>query len=288
MLETQGPSVLPLSGFLLIPSPRTISRNQLSYIRDVVKIKRTRDLDRVFALESAKPILELVHSTPERLTCIVVTPGFLDRQPPEVRHQLLNGGCPIHYCPEHRLAQLSNVETPSGVLAIVQQPTWNQSVILAQPRILGIYADQLQDPANIGTIIRTAAALHVSGLWLSSNSVDVFNPKVVRATAGTLLQLPIFPQTGVDALKALNCEIIAADSEMGDGVVSIRSIQSIPRRTILAIGSESRGLSQAIVRAAKIRFTIPLNIGVESLNAAAAAAIALFHFSGLPLEETAT
>ena len=128
----------------------------------------------------------------------------------------------------------------------------------------------------------------MSGLWLSSNSVDVFNPKVVRATAGTLLQLPIFPQTGVDALKALNCEIIAADSEMGDGVVSIRSIQSIPRRTILAIGSESRGLSQAIVRAAKIRFTIPLNIGVESLNAAAAAAIALFHFSGLPLEETAT
>jgi TrmH family RNA methyltransferase len=180
---------------------------------------------------------------------------------------------------------LSDVETPSGVLAIVQQPTWNQSVVLARSKILGIYGDQLQDPTNIGTIIRTAAALQVTGLWLSPSSADVFNPKVVRATAGTLLQLPIFNQAAVDELKALNCTLLAADSGTGDGVVPIRSIHAIPSRTIVAIGSESRGLSQATIRAARTRFTIPLSPGVESLNASTAAAIALFHFSGLPLEE---
>ena len=268
----------------MIPSPRTISRNQLSYIRDVIKTKRTRDRDRVFALEGAKPILELLQAAPERLVCVVVAPGFLKRQPPEVRHHLLSSGYPIHSCPEHRLVDLSDVEAPSGAVAIVHQPTWNQSVLLAQPRILGIYGDQLQDPTNIGTIIRTAAALHVSGLWLSPNSIDVFNPKVVRATAGTLLQLPIFTKIGADELEALNCSILASHSGMGEGVVPIRSIQAIPPRTIVAIGSESRGLSQVTIRAAKIRFTIPLNPDVESLNVAAAAAISLFHFMGLPLE----
>jgi tRNA G18 (ribose-2'-O)-methylase SpoU len=78
--------------------------------------------------------------------------------------------------------------------------------------------------------------------------------------------------------------VLAADSGTGSGAVPIRSIQSIAARTILAIGSETRGLSEATLAAAKVRFTIPLKPGVESLNAAAAAAIALFHLSGLPLE----
>jgi TrmH family RNA methyltransferase len=181
---------------------------------------------------------------------------------------------------------LSDVETPSGLLAIVHQPIWNQSAVLAQPRIFGLYGDRLQDPTNMGTIIRTAAALKVSGLWLAPHSVDVFNPKVVRGTAGTLLHLPIFTHISPDELRALDCTILAADSGTDGRAVPIRSIQTIPARTIVAMGSESRGLSEATVAAAKIRFTICMKPGVESLNAAAAAAIALFHFSGLPLEGT--
>ena len=274
----------PLSGRLLISSPRTISRNELSYIRDVIKSKGTRDRDRVFALEGAKPILELLDSAPATLVYIVVTQRFLEQQSAQARHRLLNSGCTVHCCPEHRFTQLSDVETPSGILAIVHHPTWNQTVLLDQSKLFGIYCDQLQDPTNIGTIIRTAAGLHVAGLWLSPNSADVFNPKVVRATAGTLLQLPIFAQVEVEELKVQNCTILAADSAMKEGVVPIRSIQSIPPRTIVAIGSENRGLSQATLRVATQRFTIPLSPGVESLNASAAAAIALFHLSGLPLE----
>ena len=249
----------------------------------MIKTKRTRDRERVFVLEGTKPILELLQSAPSQVVCVVVAPSFLDRQPPEARQQLLSSGCTLHSCPEHTLAQLSDVETPTGVLAIVRQPTWDQATILAQPRIFGLYGDKLQDPTNIGTIIRTAAGLNVSGLWLAPNSVDVFNPKVVRATAGTLFQLPIFTHTSPDNLQALDCLILAADSGTGSGAVPIRSIQAIPPRTIVAIGSESRGLSEATLAAAKIRFTIPLKPGVESLNAAAATAIALFHFSGLHL-----
>jgi TrmH family RNA methyltransferase len=265
-------------------SPRTVSRNFLSHIRDVVKTKRTRDRERVFVLEGTKPILELLQSAPQHIVCLVVTPMFLERQPPEIAQQIVGSGCTVHSCPEHQLAQLSDVETSSGVLAIVHQPTWNQSAILAQPKIFGLYGDMLQDPTNMGTIIRTAAGLDVSALWLAPHSVDVFNPKVVRATAGSLFQLPIFSQTSIESLLSLGCTIMAADVETSADTVPIRSIQTIPARTIVAIGSESRGLSEAVLNAATLRFTIPLKPGVESLNAAAATAIALFQLSGLPVE----
>lgn len=263
---------------------RTISRTHLSYIRDVIKTKRARDRERVFVLEGPKPILELLHSTPHQVLTVVVVPGFLERQLPAFRQQLLRSDCAVYICPEERLAQLSDVESSSGVLAIVRQPEWNQSVVLAQPRILGLYGDMLQDPTNIGTIIRTAAGLNVSGLWLPPQSVDVYNPKVVRATAGALFQLPIFSDTAIEHLLKQDCVILAADAAAG-GSLPILSIQSLPARTIVAIGSESRGLSDATLRAAKLRFTIPLKPGVESLNAAAAAAIALFHLSGLPISQ---
>ena len=265
-------------------SPRTVSRNFLSHIRDVVKTKRTRDRERVFVLEGTKPILELLQSAPQHIVCLVVTPTFLERQPPEVAQQIVSSGCTVHSCPEHQLAQLSDVETSSGALAIVHQPTWNQSAILAQPKIFGLYGDMLQDPTNMGTIIRTAAGLNVSALWLAPHSVDVFNPKVVRATAGALFQLPIFPHTSLEELQNLDCVIMAADAGTSEGCVPIRAIRSIPARTVLAIGSESRGLSEPVLDAATVRFTIPLKPGVESLNAAAATAIALFQLSGLPVE----
>ena len=263
---------------------RTVSRNFLSHIRDVIKTKRTRDRERVFVLEGTKPIVELLQSAPNQLVCIVVSPGFFERQPPEIKDLLLSSGCTVYSCPDETLAQLSHLDTSSGALAIVHQPTWDQSAILAQPRVFGLYGDMLQDPANIGTIIRTAAGLNVSALWMAPHSVDVFNPKVVRATAGSLFQLPIFSQTSIESLLSLGCTIMAADVETSADTVPIRSIQTIPARTIVAIGSESRGLSEAVLNAATLRFTIPLKPGVESLNAATAAAIALFHLSGLPTE----
>ncbi|MCC6967029.1 MAG: RNA methyltransferase [Nitrospira sp.] len=265
-------------------SSRTVSRNFLSHIRDVAKTKRTRDRERVFVLEGTKPILELVRSAPRQIVCLVLAPTFLERQSPEVAEEIVSSGCTLHTCPEHQLAQLSDVETSSGALAIVHQPIWDQAAILARPRVFGLYGDVLQDPANIGTIIRTAAGLDVSALWMAPHSVDVFNPKVVRATAGTLFQLPIFSHTSLESLLGLGCTILAADVGGHSESIPIRSIQSIPARTIVAIGSESRGLSEAVLQAATVRFTIPLKPGVESLNAATAAAIALFHLSGLPVE----
>jgi len=235
----------------------------------------------VFVLEGTRPILELLRSAPHQLVTVVTSPEFFNRQSPSVKRQLLRRDSTFCLCSEERLAAMSAVETSNGALAVVRRPTWDQSAVLARSRVLGLYCDRLQDPTNIGAIIRTAAGLDVSGLWLAPDTVDVFNPKVVRATAGALFHLPIFPRTAIEELVEQGCVVFAADAVSGG--LPIRSIQALPPRTIVAVGSEGGGLSDAALAAAEVRFTIPLKQDVESLNVAATAAIALFHLSGLPI-----
>ena len=143
-----------------------------------------------------------------------------------------------------------------------------------------MYGDHLQDPANVGTIIRTAAALDVDALWLTPESADVYNPKVVRASAGTVLSLPTFVADDVMGLTKSGIALFAADAT-GRDAVSMENIRIIPERLVVAVGNESRGLSALTLEQAACRFTIPLSRHVESLNVAATAAIALHYFHRL-------
>ena len=133
---------------------------------------------------------------------------------------------------------------------------------MRQPTVLGIFGEQLQDPANVGAIVRTAAALNASALWLTPESADVYHPKVVRATSGVLLALPIFAAKDVSGLIRQGCQIFAAEVT-GDGTVPIDEIHQVPRKLVLAVGNESRGLSAQIRRQATTRFTIPLSRDVR-------------------------
>jgi RNA methyltransferase, TrmH family len=148
---------------------------------------------------------------------------------------------------------------------------------LDQPEIFGLYGEELQDPANVGAIIRTAAALNVDALWLTPESADIYNPKVVRASAGAVLSLPIFIAGGVDSLTNNGIALFAAVPG-GGKTVTMETIRKIPRRLVVGVGNESRGLSARTISAAACRFTIPLSRHVESLNVAATAAIALHYF----------
>jgi len=172
---------------------------------------------------------------------------------------------------------------PQGILAVVRQPRWDEAQVLRQSHVLGLYGDRLQDPANVGAIIRTAAALNLSGVWLSADSADHFSPKVVRATVGTILRLPIFPTRDFQAFSSYGCDIYAAVLDSVDRV-PLRRIRTIPSRLMIAVGNEGAGLTLDLVKASRVRFSIPLAEGVESLNVAATAAISAFYFSGLRLD----
>ena len=231
-------------------------------------------------VEGAHAVQDLLTRYPKQILTIVSAHSYLSKEGQSDRLVRFASSAKQYSCTDLQFTKLSDLDTPQGILAVVQQPTWDEEIVLRQPTVLGIFGEQLQDPANVGAIIRTAAALNVSGLWLTPESADVYHPKVVRATTGVLLALPIFASKDVSGLIRQGCRIFAAEVA-GGGAVSIDEIHHAPRKLVLAVGNESRGLSALIRKQATTRFTIPLSRDVDSLNVAATVAIATFYFSRL-------
>jgi TrmH family RNA methyltransferase len=258
-----------------------LTHAQAARIRRLFRDKRARQAEGVFIVEGAKPVQDLFLNHPTHVQMLVATPGYRQRESHQqhpVREPL---DIPSFHCLDRTFSALSDLESPQGILAVVRQPRWNEDEVFGQPRLFGLYGEQLQDPANVGAIIRTAAALNLDALWLTPESADIYNPKVVRATSGALLSLPVFITRDVRNFVLKECAVFTAEAG-GRGTVEMETIRDIPKRLILALGNESRGLSAQTTKQAVCRFTIPLSRQVESLNVAATAAIVLHYFGRLP------
>ena len=186
---------------------------------------------------------------------------------------------------ERLYEELSATETPQGVLAVVQRPVWRQSELLRRPTGLFLALDGLQDPGNLGAILRTGDGAGVDGAWLGQGTVDLYNPKVLRATMGSVFRLPAF--TGVDLplllpeLKAGGMRVVAAVPHAGQ---SYFQADLKHPRLLLLIGNEAHGISRSLVDLADQAVSIPLRPEVESLNAAVAAALLIYEVRRQRLE----
>ncbi len=261
-----------------------LTRSQGAHIRELLLDRRVRAQDGAFVVEGTHAVRDLLTRYPEQILTLVTAHSYLSKEGQGDQLVRQASSTQQYSCPDLQFSRLSDLDAPQGILAVVQQPIWDEANVLRQPTVLGIYGEQLQDPTNVGAIIRTAAALNASALWLTPESADVYHSKVVRATSGVLLALPIFAAKDVSGLIRQGCQIFAAEVT-GGGTVSIDEIHRVPRKLMLAVGNESRGLSAQIRKQAAIRFTIPLSRDVESLNVAATVAIATFYFSRLPKGE---
>lgn len=259
----------------------SLTRAQGILIRHLLQDKKVRATEDAFVIEGAKSCLDLIRQHPDSILDLTVSSRYLQSEDEAGRALRSKLAARQYTCSDRAFEKLSDVETPQGVLAVVRQPQWNEAQVFGQTRVLGIYGDQLQDPANMGTIIRTAAALNLSGVWLSSDSVDCFSPKVVRATAGSVLTLPIFYTKDFRMFAEQDCSMYSAVVP-APGTVTLRSIREVPRRLVIAVGNEGRGLAEELVKASSVRFSIPLAREIESLNVAATVAISAFYFSNLP------
>lgn len=167
------------------------------------------------------------------------------------------------------LRSMCTTVSPDGVVAIAQR-----DVCIPVPRVvsLGVALERLQDPGNLGTVIRTATAAGCECLWLTSDSVDMDHPKVLRATAGQWFRLPLQTVSTLDDLRGLNAQIVAttpaASLEYWD--------LDLRQPTIFLMGNEGAGLSGPAMELASHRVKIPLVAGVESLNVAIATAVLLY------------
>lgn len=261
----------------------SLTRAHCAFIRHLLHDKKVRRQEGAFVVEGAKSCLDVMRWHAEAILSLTVSPQYL-RLETEADRKIRSGvRCRQFLCTDTVFEKLSDVEAPQGMLAVVRQPHWDQSQLFAQTRVFGLYGDRIRDPANLGVIIRTAAAMRLSGIWLSTDSVDHFSPKVVRAAAGTVMTIPVFYITDIQSLMAQGCDIYSAVLPSAT-TVPIRNIVTIVPRMVIAVGNEGMGLSPDVVKVSRVKFSIPLPQHVESLNVAATVAISTFYLSALPVE----
>jgi TrmH family RNA methyltransferase len=174
------------------------------------------------------------------------------------------------------LASLMDADSPRGVLAVVSLP--RPTVFELPPGDLYLYLDHIQDPGNLGALARVAEAAGVAGLALSPGCVHTNHPRALRASAGSLLRLPVAADVGfADLLHRFQAPEAAATwtALVAHGGENLYHT-ALPRPVLLLLGSEGQGLEPQAEAAAHRRLTIPLAPAVESLNVSTAAAITLF------------
>ena len=174
-------------------------------------------------------------------------------------------------------AHVSDTMTPQGVLCVVEQMNYTLEDVLANGSVPHLMVlDNLQDPGNLGTIVRTAEGAGVTGIVMSKETVDIYNPKVIRSTMGSIYRMPFYYAqdllVAIDEMKQRNISTYAAHL---DGKHAYDE-EDYKKPCAFFIGNEGNGLRDEIADAADIYIRIPMCGQVESLNAAVASCVLMF------------
>jgi len=236
----------------------------------------------LFLIESETVLLE-AFAKDVQIEAVVVDREYFERGFPETFDDNL---LELNVCESALFKTLATTSTPSGVVAIARAADHTLENLLQtidQDQVTLVVCENLQDPGNLGTIIRTALAFGAGGLILTRGSVDIYNPKVVRSAMGALFQLPVavnveLAQCGQE-LKELSIEVIALSARGEQSFVDVK----YGAKVALLLGNEAGGLTPEAEALAAIAVNIPMHGDVESLNVAIAAGVVLFHVSNAPL-----
>ncbi len=181
-------------------------------------------------------------------------------------------GVRLFILPDALFDELSSTENSQGVLALVEPPRWSIKDILGPPALV-VILDSVRDPGNAGAILRSAEAFGASGAVLTKGSVNPFNPKAVRASAGSVFRLPLLTGIKQETLAQAGLPLYAAVPRGGKPLTAV----DLSRDCALIFGNEADGVQQLLLgRATAI--SIPTR-RVESLNAAVAAGVVLYEAS---------
>lgn len=257
------------------------SNPRMKEIIQLRKKSRMRTKTGTFLVEGLRMVREIPE---ERLVQLYATEEFLKKH----RKEPIPGTEVMLVSPEV-FAYISDTKTPQGVLAVVRQSLFTQEEILAKcPGKSGtgtdrpahlLVLDNIQDPGNLGTIFRTAEAAGVTGILLSRDCADIYNPKTIRSTMGAIFRMP-FVYTddlpgAVNSLKKHDIRVFAAHLE-GERAYDEEDYR---QGSAFLIGNEGSGLRPEVAACADVLVRVPMEGMAESLNAAVAAAVLMFEVS---------
>lgn len=242
-----------------------ITSNKIKFIRSL-KLKKNRDIHNCFIVEGEKMVNEILNSS-FVIRDIYVTKDCSLR---------INDNIDIHNISANNLKRITNLKTPNKVLAIVEKME-ERFVLEDMSNGITLILDGIKDPGNFGTIIRLCDWFNVKNIICSKDTVDLYNPKVIQATMGSISRVNVFYKDLVDIISNLPIEAhIYAASMEGEDIKDI----IIRKNSIIVLGNESVGISNNIKQLITNKITIKQEEGgAESLNVAIAASIILYEFN---------
>jgi len=249
-------------------------------VRAVAKLAKrdARDQTGLFLLEGPQAIAEALSFRSELMVELYATPTALDRYT-DIAQAAIDAGVDVEFVSEQVLESMADTVTPQGIIAVCHQfPTSVKDILAGAPKLIAIL-EEVRDPGNAGTIIRAADAAGADGVIFTGRSVDLYNPKVVRATTGSLFHLPVAVgaelETVLERAKAAGVQVIAADIKGGD-LLEARNTGVLAAPTAWLFGNEARGLGDEQFAMADRALAVPIYGHAESMNLATAASVCLY------------
>lgn len=251
------------------------TNKQIKYVSALVKKAKTRREEDLFVAEGLRMCAEIPK---DRIHTLYMSESFAKGKE---ANALKNGVRHVELVSDEVFRAMSDTQSPQGVLALVRQYHYELDDVTktraesGKPALLMVL-EHLQDPGNLGTILRAGEGAGITGLIMSRDTVDLYNPKVIRSTMGSVFRVPFYytddlEQTVLD-LKARGIRVFAAHLAGKNNYEQ----EDYTGNTAFLIGNEGNGLTEKLSNLADTWVKIPMAGKVESLNAAIAASILMF------------
>lgn len=263
-----------ITGKIITTYRLMISRNKMQYVISLQR-KKVRDSERLYIIEGDKIVKEYLMSG-KRVVSLIGKSGFIGSLPADLLKST-DEIIPVSY---DELRKISTLSTPHNALALIPMPEdeLDQDALSTS---LGVALDFIQDPGNLGTIIRAAAWFGIRNVICSKNCVDVYNPKVIQASMGAMLNVRVYYLDLEDVLENACARGVTIYAAVLDGPSLYTSEPG--NSGIILLGNESRGISDELMKYVTVKLAIPkftvAEYGIDSLNAGMAASIIFSEFA---------
>jgi TrmH family RNA methyltransferase len=261
-----------------------LSKSKLQYLKNLSQ-KKHREKEGVFLVEGLRSVEEVCAALGEIEILVYTKEAKENRRFASVLSSAGKKSKELHEVTPREFAVIADTVTAQGIAAVVKKLSIDVNAelekLLKHDHVFVLALDQISDPGNLGAIIRTSDWFGAEAILLSKNCVELYNPKVVRSTVGSIFHMPILDcsdgtESFLDMLRGIQKSGFVLFGAEVSGNTDIRTTVW-PKKTVLVIGNEARGISPEIAEILDKRIAIPKFGKSESLNAGVAAAVLLSH-----------
>lgn len=250
-----------------------MSPNLASLVRDLQR-RKGRERRKLAVAEGVRLVEEAL-AAGVRFRGAVVDPTLRDTpRGAALLARLADHAVAIEELAPRELRALADADTPQGVLAVIEPTRWQAADVVPKPGRPALLLDGVQDPGNVGALLRTAFALGAAGVLALKGTADLSNPKVIRGGMGATFRLPAALVSDDDLVQWVARHDVTVWAAAAGGTPLKRA--PVPERLALAVGNEGAGVRPFLKSLARLKVAIPLARGAESLNVAVAAGIILY------------